>query len=397
MVERSNIIIDGNGYTLQGSGSGDGLILPGLSNVTVKNTEIRGFIISVLLNWTSHSVFSGNNIILNGIGIYLDSSYNNTLSENNITNNGLYGIVFDYSSNNSIFGNNMTANDGWAGIGLLVGSENNTFYHNNFLDEVMFTSMGTCGYVNFWDNGYPSGGNYWGGYTGVDFYSGPDQIEPGSDGIGDTPFILDRSNCSTIGREDRYPLMGLFGPLTVEGENVTVFPSDDVGLIFESVTLEGTTIVNKTDAGPDPPSGFQLAGQYYDIQTTAEYSDTITIRIVYDDSYLSQAEEETLKLMQWDETLQEWIDITTSVDTQNNVIYGETTHLSIFGVTRRSIIPGDVDRDGDVDIFDIVRIAGAYDSEEGDARYVANCDIDGDGDVDIFDVVIAAGHYGESW
>ncbi|MCW4055410.1 MAG: hypothetical protein NWE82_01355, partial [Candidatus Bathyarchaeota archaeon] len=58
-------------------------------------------------------------------------------------------------------------------------------------------------------------------------------------------------------------------------------------------------------------------------------------------------------------------------------------------------MPGDVDGDFDVDIFDIVKIAGSYGTEEGQPKYDANCDIDKDGDVDIFDVVIAAGHYGE--
>lgn len=60
-------------------------------------------------------------------------------------------------------------------------------------------------------------------------------------------------------------------------------------------------------------------------------------------------------------------------------------------------LPGDVDADRDVDIFDIVMIASAYGSEEGDPDYNPLYDLDGDGDIDIFDIVAAAGHYGESW
>ena len=60
-------------------------------------------------------------------------------------------------------------------------------------------------------------------------------------------------------------------------------------------------------------------------------------------------------------------------------------------------IPGDIDGDHDVDIFDIITLAGVYGSQEGDPEYIANCDIDGDGDVDIFDIVAACNHYGESW
>lgn len=60
-------------------------------------------------------------------------------------------------------------------------------------------------------------------------------------------------------------------------------------------------------------------------------------------------------------------------------------------------IPGDVDGDGDVDIFDIVIIAGVYGVSKPDPRYDPNNDIDGDGDVDIFDIVAAAGNYNKSW
>lgn len=60
-------------------------------------------------------------------------------------------------------------------------------------------------------------------------------------------------------------------------------------------------------------------------------------------------------------------------------------------------ISGDVSGDLNIDIYDIVLIASAHGTIEGDPDYNANCDIDGDGDVDIFDIVAAAGHYGESW
>jgi hypothetical protein len=60
-------------------------------------------------------------------------------------------------------------------------------------------------------------------------------------------------------------------------------------------------------------------------------------------------------------------------------------------------LPGDVDADRDVDIFDIVRLAETYGTVEGHPLYIGNCDINGDGDIDIFDIVLAASHYGENW
>lgn len=75
----------------------------------------------------------------------------------------------------------------------------------------------------------------------------------------------------------------------------------------------------------------------------------------------------------------------------------ELLHACTYELIVAFPIEGDVDYDGDVDIFDIVTIAGAYGTEEGHPKYNAHCDIDGDGDIDIFDIVIACGHYGESW
>ena len=76
-----------------------------------------------------------------------------------------------------------------------------------------------------------------------------------------------------------------------------------------------------------------MAGKYYDIETTANYTGKIRIRIIYDDANMMQKEETALCLMQWNETSNEWVDITTMLDIENNVIYGETTHLAIFALT----------------------------------------------------------------
>jgi len=60
-------------------------------------------------------------------------------------------------------------------------------------------------------------------------------------------------------------------------------------------------------------------------------------------------------------------------------------------------IPGDVDGDRDVDIYDVVKITGIYYSEIGDPSYKANSDIDSNGVINIYDVVICTSHYAHSW
>jgi hypothetical protein len=78
------------------------------------------------------------------------------------------------------------------------------------------------------------------------------------------------------------------------------------------------------------------------------------------------------------------------VNTDDNALTGDSIFVTL---------PGDVEGDRDIDVFDIVRMAGAYGIEvpPPNALYDPDCDIDGDGDIDIFDIVIAAGNYGQSW
>ena len=128
---------------------------------------------------------------------------------------------------------------------------------------------------------------------------------------------------------------------TSPGENVQTTPIPGVSVTFSSVTVVGSTDATTSTAGPTPPTGYRLvgiAGQpiYYDITTTAAYSGDIIICISYDESQVAGSEE-NLRLMHKVGNL--WEDITTSVDTVNNKIYGTTTTLSIFIVAGPTVLP----------------------------------------------------------
>jgi len=208
VVERDNIAVDGAGHTVTGSGSADGgsengTTLTGRSNVTVGNMTIKDFSCGIVLNYSSNNILSGNNVTNNWIGILLESSSDNVLSDNTLSgNNTIYecGIwLVDSSNNNVLSGNNVTNN--WLGILFYYSSNNSVFYHNNFISNTPHVLVAPPESANSWDDGYPSGGNYWSDYTGVDMYCGPYQNESGSDGMGDTPYVIDADN------RDNYPLM----------------------------------------------------------------------------------------------------------------------------------------------------------------------------------------------
>jgi nitrous oxidase accessory protein NosD len=86
------------------------------------------------------------------------------------------------------------------GMRLLDGANHNTIRHNNFVNNNVQVYVQSS-YNNIWNDGYPSGGNYWSDYGGVDLYGGLYQNEVGSDGVGDTPYAIDANNM------DRWPLM----------------------------------------------------------------------------------------------------------------------------------------------------------------------------------------------
>lgn len=121
----------------------------------------------------------------------------------------------------------------------------------------------------------------------------------------------------------------MVGVSTPSGTNVQVTPATNVNVTFAETTTEGVTTLNVTQA----PSPEFLSVLVYDIETTATYTGNITIQFAYDDTGLSLEDEQAMKIWLWNNTSQSWVDVTTSVDTVNNIVYGVTPHLSMFGIT----------------------------------------------------------------
>jgi len=266
VIERNNMILDGEGYTVQGLGWPYlGIYMSGRTNVTIMNVKVKAFYYGISLSGSSNSSIVRNNMAENGYCILLSASSNyNSIVANNVTDNGL-GIWLAFSSDNNVEGNNIAnsqigvevypssnhnsifanniANNNWGILlsqssnnsisrnnianssehGIIVSqssnyhiyennitnnyhgisidhSSNQYIYHNNFVNNVRQVYYSVV-FMNEWDDGYPSGGNYWSDYTGVDLYSGPYQNETGSDGMGDMPYLIDADN------QDNYPLM----------------------------------------------------------------------------------------------------------------------------------------------------------------------------------------------
>jgi nitrous oxidase accessory protein NosD len=218
------------GNNIAGTGSVTGLLISG-SYCNITDNKSLGFISSngsanliarnsvynIIIDGESNTI--GNNTVCN---LHLSNTNKSIFYENKIglatryyygfsvlgrENSGIF--IEGNSFHNIFYANDITAYSYDVEMKEINSkSENNTFYHNNFLNNSRYTGVGvrTGNFVNFWDNGKE--GNYWDDYNGTD---------GNRDGIGDTPYVINGVNV------DNYPLIA---PYDVDTGTVVLPPSE---------------------------------------------------------------------------------------------------------------------------------------------------------------------------
>jgi nitrous oxidase accessory protein NosD len=251
VIQISNILFLGEGYTLQGTAqynTNSGITIEG-NGVSVENVSISEYATGIDVKGSSNTIIGcsistyinginvqgqSNLIIKNvislcgGSGIELSGSNNtinknlliggtdiqiygnqNRVTENTITGNNIfdaskfsgglssYGINFnDPATQNTVEKNSIINN--FMGIGL--DKQTNLFYLNNFINNTynvrlhIFADPSAPYSLNVFDNG--SLGNYWGDYISKYPYA----REIGNSGIYNTPYVIN-GNIT-----DNYPL-----------------------------------------------------------------------------------------------------------------------------------------------------------------------------------------------
>jgi len=225
-----------SGFMIQNSGGNNydaGITIYSDSNVITDNNVSNNNYFGISLLSSNKNIISENNIYFNfRDGITLWECNNNNVTNNNIISNSVHGVRLNYCNNNTISNNTIKSNildgvglysdnnhnvitkntisDNYYGIviGPIGTSESNVIFHNNIVNNMI---QGEDESTNTWNDTYPSGGNYWSDYYGVDNFSGPNQNIPGSDGIGDTPYDLPCEYAT-----DWYPLMSPYGQTELE-------------------------------------------------------------------------------------------------------------------------------------------------------------------------------------
>lgn len=193
-----DVLIVGN--TVTGAGTGGGIRIEDSSGTLVSRNSVSGAAAGVDLYNCTQSAVEDNELWDNWMGVAVEESDNSTIYGNNIHHNYDVGIRIRASENFTIYGNAIVANT--------LGAEDDG-------DE--------CA----WDAGYPTGGNFWSNYTGEDLFSGPGQNISGSDGIGDTPLVIDMDSMDT------YPLMASpYNSDPIASFSVTP-PTGNISTVFE--------------------------------------------------------------------------------------------------------------------------------------------------------------------
>lgn len=244
-ITENNLTLDGNGYSIIGTGSVYAILANSRSGIKIRNVTVDRWWRAIYLINSNRFELDNNTVINNRTAIYLRNSpimtiTNNILSDNwyglrplysydtsiignTISNNSSTGIWSSYSPRNTIsengFYNNYRGINVWLGDNSLISQnifsgnnqgiypaintgltishntiensiwqglimdrcENNIIYNNNFINN------GTQAYLsyssnNLFDLPLPIGGNYWSNWT---------QPDNNNDGIVDLPYITD--------------------------------------------------------------------------------------------------------------------------------------------------------------------------------------------------------------
>lgn len=256
LVNKHNLVVPTNaGY----------LALINCSNMLVQNLTLMNNGQGMLLAFTRNSTIINNNMTANQQGILLYDCPQTTIKYNSIArNNPQFDMELEYSPNCSIYGNYIASSNN----GAIISNSNNTkvidntfwynywgsnlnlnsssfctIYHNNFIQQPgQAQAVVTSSSNNTFDDGSPSGGNYWSDYTGVDTRN---------TGLGFPYYTISGQT------EDVYPLMGQIHTYNITvSQNNTQVDVESNSTISGFECVEPARVISFNVEGQENTSGF---------------------------------------------------------------------------------------------------------------------------------------------
>lgn len=232
-----------------------------ISDVFVTGNRIRALGpgqtgIGVIL--ARNATISGNDVSGNGgWGILVDTVERANVTSNTVISNS-FGIDVLLSSNVTVNGNVIRRN----GLGASIRGNGgpNRVYHNWYIDNAVQAKDESP--EGIWDDGYPSGGNHWSDYANDDVFQGPLQNIPGADGIGDSPRPVGPNGV------DRYPFYMV--PAPGVPRNLTAQAADpDVVITWEPARLTDSYLLYEADT----PTSFDFSAPTVSLGNVTTWTD----------------------------------------------------------------------------------------------------------------------------
>ena len=93
-IKKNHITLDCNGYTINGSGVNYGVSLNGKKQVTIKNCNIENYRVGIAVKRTRYVSMIDNTLTSNRAGIYIEESENDTILNNVVEGNAVFGMFF---------------------------------------------------------------------------------------------------------------------------------------------------------------------------------------------------------------------------------------------------------------------------------------------------------------
>ncbi|MCP4582489.1 MAG: T9SS type A sorting domain-containing protein [candidate division Zixibacteria bacterium] len=127
------------------------------------------------------------------------------------------------------------------------------------------------------------------------------------------------------------------------GSDVEITLDEDISILFDSIDVSGLIDITLSENGPESDIHEFLPYDEYDyifVTTDAEYIGEVELCFPYDNASLTDEQEDKLRVFHY--TNNEWMDITTSHDKENDIICGTTVSLSPFAIGREKE-PTDID------------------------------------------------------
>jgi peptide/nickel transport system substrate-binding protein len=343
-------------------------LLPTSYGSIIAGIEITNWQIGILVSGCESCKIYDNAMYTmgkNAISLQGASAANNQIYRNSIYSNNIAINLTESSTQNVIYENTISGNK----IGIKISNAiGNKIYHNSFISNDIQVDISTQ-LANTWDDGYPSGGNYWTGHTIVDIKRGQYQNQPDSDGINDTKYTITGNNI------DNYPLTKPYGgPRDIGLTNVAI-----------SKTIIGQGLILRIDM---KIINYGIQDESFAVTV---YSDT---SIVATQGITLAVRSSTAITFTWN--TEGFVKCSYTIKIVINAVADETYVIDnantpgIVLVTKK----GDVNGDDDVNVLDLIMVAIALGTAPGDNYWNPNADVKDDADINVLDLIVVSNYLG---